>query len=350
MGKWAGSIARMSRPTDRCPDCSSRASIARETSSRGASSSTNRSPERPCRVAPSPRIASVTRKPSRPRTPMTAVGWNCSSSRSARAAPAAWASSRPTPWEPGGLVVRAHSAAAPPVAITTARAAITRPSSQTRPRQRGWVESLSVHSACARARSNTLIRGSSAARAESWRTTRRPVALPPACTTRLTEWPPSRPSARCPKRSASKRTPRACRSRTHSGASRTSDLGGRAPHQGAPRELGVAQVQLAAVVGGQGGGEAALRPVAGGLRQGRGRDEHHARPFARGAQRGVQSGRARTHHCDVGLRHLVPAPGSCPTLRSRSSTARPRLKLLVFDFPARGEVRWRSPERAGHAR
>ena len=45
--------------------CSS-AAIARETSSRGASSSTKRSPSGPCSVAPSPRIASVTRKPSRP--------------------------------------------------------------------------------------------------------------------------------------------------------------------------------------------------------------------------------------------------------------------------------------------
>ena len=92
-----------------------------------------------------------------------------------------------------------------------------RPSSQIRPRQR----SSERHSARARAPSSTVIRGSSAASAESWRTTRRPVALPPAWTTRLTEWPPSRPSARRPKRSASKRTPSACRSRTQSGASRT---------------------------------------------------------------------------------------------------------------------------------
>ncbi len=145
------------------------------------------------------------------------------------------------------------------------------------------------------------MRGSSAASAESWRTTRRPVALPPACTTRRTEWPPSRPSARCPKRSASKRTPSACRSRTRSGASRTSDLGGRAPHQRAAGELGVAQVQLEAVVGGERGREAALRPVARGLRQRRGRDQHHVRALARGAQRRVQPGCARAHHGDVGL-------------------------------------------------
>ncbi len=75
--------------------------IARETSSRGASSSTKRSPSGPTIVAPSPRIASVTRKPSRPAMPVTAVGWNCTNSRSAIAAPARCASSRPVPCEPG---------------------------------------------------------------------------------------------------------------------------------------------------------------------------------------------------------------------------------------------------------
>ena len=71
--------------------------IARATASRGASSSTKRSPSGPCSVAPSPRIASVTRKPSRPGTPVTAVGWNWTNSRSARSAPASRASSRPEP-------------------------------------------------------------------------------------------------------------------------------------------------------------------------------------------------------------------------------------------------------------
>ena len=62
------------------------------------------------------------RKPSRPWTPTTAVGWNWTNSRSASAAPAARASSRPEPNEPGGLVVRDHSAAAPPVARIVPRA------------------------------------------------------------------------------------------------------------------------------------------------------------------------------------------------------------------------------------
>ncbi len=122
-----GRSLRMSSPTELAPVSRRRDWIARETSSRGASSSTKRSPVlASCSVAPSPRIASVTRNPSRPGTPITAVGWNCSSSRSASRAPAACASSSPTPCEPGGLVVRAHSAAAPPVASTTARADTTR--------------------------------------------------------------------------------------------------------------------------------------------------------------------------------------------------------------------------------
>ena len=52
----------------------------------------------------------------------TAVGWNWVNSRSASAAPASRASIRPEPNEPGGLVVRDHSAAAPPVARIVARA------------------------------------------------------------------------------------------------------------------------------------------------------------------------------------------------------------------------------------
>ena len=129
--------------------------IARATSSRGASSSTKRSPSASSSVAPSPRIASVTRKPSRPLTPVTAVGWNCMSSRSASAAPAPRASSRPMPSEPGGFVVRCHSAAEPPVARITARAWMARPSSQTTPTQRP----SRTHSVAARAPSMTVTPG-----------------------------------------------------------------------------------------------------------------------------------------------------------------------------------------------
>ena len=130
----------MSRSTLGRPLSSIFDQIARATSSRGASSSTKRSPSASRSVAPSPRIASVTRKPSRPLTPVTAVGWNCMSSRSASAAPAPRASSSPMPSEPGGLVVRSHRAAEPPVARMTARAWMARPSSQTTPTQRPAVD------------------------------------------------------------------------------------------------------------------------------------------------------------------------------------------------------------------
>ena len=189
--------------------------MARATASRGASSSTKRSPWASCSVAPSPRIASVMRKPSRPGTPTTAVGWNCTNSRSASAAPASRASSRPEPNEPGGLVVRDHRAAAPPVARIVPRAASVRPSSSATPAQR---PSAAARRA-ARAPSSTSIDGCSATSAESWRRMRRPVALPPACTTRRVPWPPSRPSARLPWRSASKRTPSASSSWKRAGAS-----------------------------------------------------------------------------------------------------------------------------------
>ena len=98
-------------------------------------------------------------------------------------------------------------------------------------------------------RSSTSTRSSVAARAASSRVIRRPVALPPACTTRRAEWPPSSPSASAPWRSASKRTPRRSRSRTRSGASSHSTrtaLSRAAPRPAASVSCGVA---LGRVVG-----------------------------------------------------------------------------------------------------
>ena len=82
-GSAPGRRAVMSRLTAVVACSRSRRKIARATSSRGASSSTKRSPLASCSVAPSPRIASVIRKPSRPLMPTTAVGWNWVNSRSA---------------------------------------------------------------------------------------------------------------------------------------------------------------------------------------------------------------------------------------------------------------------------
>ena len=123
-GSSAGSIARMSRPTERSPellelgldrprDLIARCELVDEALAGGVEERRALAADR---LGDEEALAAG--------TPMTAVGWNCISSRSASAAPARWASSRPTPCEPGGLVVRAHSAAAPPVAMITARAEI----------------------------------------------------------------------------------------------------------------------------------------------------------------------------------------------------------------------------------
>ena len=142
-------------------------------------------------------------------------------SRSARRAPAAWASARPTPTEPAGFVERDHSAAEPPVASTVPRAATASGPACERaatPTQRPSCTSSPV----AVVSSITRTRSWRAASADSWRVIRRPVADPPACTIRRAECPPSRPSASAPRRSASKRTPMRSRSRTRSGESRQS--------------------------------------------------------------------------------------------------------------------------------
>ena len=92
------------------PVSAARRAIARATTSRGpssasgCSSSMKRRPPASRRNAPSPRTASLTSDrglgPS-----ASAVGWNCTISRSARAAPARAARAGPSAVAPGGLVV-----------------------------------------------------------------------------------------------------------------------------------------------------------------------------------------------------------------------------------------------------
>ena len=214
-GTGLGRRARMSRPTEAAPLSTITRWTARATSSRGASSSTNRSPCESSRWAPSPRTASVTRNPSAPLPPTTAVGWNCMNSRSARLAPARSASSRPEPVAPTGLVVRDHSAAAPPVASTVAGAVSVAPSSVRTPTQRP----RSTSSATTRRSSRPRCAGPRRHAPTAGGSIRRPVAAPPACTIRRALWPPSSPSASRPRRSASKLTPSAARSSTAAGAS-----------------------------------------------------------------------------------------------------------------------------------
>ena len=142
-----------------------RAAISRATTSRGASSSVNRSPRSSRRRAPSPRSAS-----DRSTDESTSVvGWNWVNSRSATAAPARYAAAMPSPTAPGGFVVRCQSAAAPPVAISVARAE-TSPRSVTTPTQR----SSAVASASMRSPSSTRMRGCASTRSARTRATRSP--------------------------------------------------------------------------------------------------------------------------------------------------------------------------------
>ena len=106
------------------------------------------------------------------------------------------------------------------------------------------------------------------------------------------EWPPSSPSARRPFRSASKRTPSRSRSVDRAGRLLAQDARRRLAHRAAAGRDRVAQVELGAVVGRQRGRQPALRPVARGLGQRRGRDQRDARALAGGAQRRVQPGGA----------------------------------------------------------
>ena len=77
-----------------------------------------RAPVSSTSTAPSPRTASLTSGiGSRPTS--SAVGWNCTNSRSASAAPARAASASPLPIAPAGLVLCGYSPPSPPVASTT---------------------------------------------------------------------------------------------------------------------------------------------------------------------------------------------------------------------------------------
>ena len=212
-------------------------------------------------------------------------------------APAARASSRPEPNEPGGLVVRDHSAAAPPVArIDRAggeRAAVVERADARRRR-------------CERARrarpSQHVDRsGARRRRRESSRRIRRPVALPPACDDAAARC--GRPRARARGRRGGRRRSgrRATRGRGSArapprrGPRRPSGARGRGrrracPRGGVPGESSTRER----------GGGAALRPVGRGLGQRPGGDERDARALAGGGQRGEEPGRAGAHDDEVG--------------------------------------------------
>ena len=255
-----------------------RAARARRRSARRSSS---------CSVAPSPRIASVIRKPSRPGTPVTAVGWNWTNSRSASAAPAARASSRPEPNEPGGLVVRDHSAAAPPVARIDGaggeRAAV--------------VESdagdAAVVGAAARRRarpSRTSMPGCSATSARQL--AQDPPAGRAAARVRRRGGASARPRARARgcrggRRRSGRRAPRG------RGSARAPPRSGRSAAEArtSPRPASSVscEVRLGRVVDGERGREPALGPVGRGLGQRAGGDERRRAAPSRAADSAAKS-------------------------------------------------------------
>jgi hypothetical protein len=100
------------------PCSAMRAAMARLTTSRGASSSTNRSPAASRSSAPCPRSASDSSGRGMAGW-CSAVGWNWTNSTSAVGTPARRAMATPSPVDSGGLVVTEKSWPAPPVASTT---------------------------------------------------------------------------------------------------------------------------------------------------------------------------------------------------------------------------------------
>ncbi len=248
-------------------------------------------------------------------------------SRSASCAPAARARIRPEPKLPGGFVVRDHSAAAPPVARIVARASIvSSDASRTPPPFEEAGGALALR--------GSSIRGSSTAAAASVRRMRRPVALPPAWMIRRRLWPPSRPRARSPWRSASNWQPRSWRSRTRSAASSVRTCAAARRVRPRPAFSVSSRWICGRVVERERGGGAALRPVGGGLGERAGAHQRHARAFARRGERGEQPGRAGADDDEVGSQgrsgyygvrdggELTPRPLAAGRGRLRSRRAR----------------------------
>ena len=221
----------MSSPTDARPVRASSLKIARATASRGASSSTKRSPSAPCSVAPSPRTASEIRKPSRPgqaddRRRVELGELEVGERRRRRRARAAGRSRRsPAGWWCATTARRRRPWPARPRARAD-RAAVVEQQRRRRPPSRA---------SRARRPSSTSICGCSATTADSVRRIRRPVALPPACTIRrraVAALEPEREVRRGGRRRSG--TPSDSRSRKRVGRLGAQHLGGGAAHEPAP--------------------------------------------------------------------------------------------------------------------
>ena len=139
--------------------------------------------------------------------------------------------------------------------------------------------------------------------ATSARSISAPVASPPACTTRASEWPPSRASsssappapARC-----RTRAPSAASSRTRSGPSVTSTRTASTSQRPAPAVSVSARCSSGESGAAERGGDAALRVPGRRVRRARPSSARaRDRPLARGVERGRQTGDAAPEHEDV---------------------------------------------------
>ncbi len=322
LGKRAGSIARRSRRTLAEPSSRILARIAALTSSRGASSSVKRSPVASSSLAPSPRIASVISWPSkRVSGRESAVGWNWQNSRSARSAPAAAPKTGPAPIAPRGLVVRRHSAAAPPVAITVAREAERADVGDDAEaalavgperRRRGALADL-----------DPLVGGDHRGQ------------LHGQLAAGLAAAGVDDPARRVAALEAERQPPFVVEVEVDAARLQVADRGRRFVDQdldrggaaeaaaGGDRVLGVARGRIARL---ERRGQPALRPEAGALGQRRARDDADAPAELGGAQRGPQSGGAAADDDDVVLRdrgYLSPPSRRIWSMRSRSQPAAP---------------------------
>ena len=241
----------------------------------------------------------MTRKPSRPGMPTTAVGWNWTNSRSASVG-AGGAGEQQAGAERAGRVGRARPqrGGAAGGEDRRARAGDRAPSSRRR-RRRGRRRSAARRRAAPSSTSMPRVLGDVAPRAgagSAGRSRCRPRARRGA-----REWPPSSPSARLPWRSASKRTPSPSRSRKRAGASSHRTSAAAAADEAAAGGERVLEVQLRRVVDARARPRARPGPSSDAVSaSGRAETSVTRAPSRAARQRGEEPGRAGAHDDEVG--------------------------------------------------
>ena len=203
------------------------------------------------------------------------------------------------PSEPGGFVVRDHSAAAPPVARIVARARIARPSSSDDP-----LAGALVHPGA---------RGAGALEHGDARLVddeRGELAYDAAARRAATGMHDAAHGVAALEAEGEHAAPVGIEAHAHPlevahAAGRLVDehLRRRAAHEVASCGLGVGEVPLEGVLDRQRGGQPALRPVARGLGERRRRDEHDRAPRAGCAERSVEPGSAGADDREVAADH-----------------------------------------------